>query len=275
MRSARRWTARVLACALIALAPLGGPARASIFSDDEARKAILELRDTLAEYDRQQRERLDALSQRIDELANRVEGLQHGMLDATDRTDAANQEIAKLRGATEELHNDVANEQKREKERYADLDARLRKLEPMEVAVEGRNVQVGRDEQSAYDAAVAQFRANEFRSAIHALDAFVARYPQSVYAPSAQFWLGSSYYAVKDFAAAVSAQSALVERFPDSPHVPEALLNIAASQVELNDRKSARATLARIVKDFPDSEQAKLAKDRMASLGGAKDKKAQ
>jgi tol-pal system protein YbgF len=274
MRAYRHPIVPALACTLAAAGLLCAPARASIFSDDEARKAILELRDTLTEYDHQQKERLDALTQRIDDLANRVEGLQHGMLEATDRTDAAKEEIAKIRGATEELHNEVLNEQKRERERYADLDARLHKLEPSEVSVDGKSVQVAREEQSAYDAAMAEFRANEFRSAIHGLEGFLARYPQSPYAPTAQYWLGSSYYAVKDFSAAVAAQSALVEHFPDSPHVPEALLNLAASQVELNDRKGARATLGRIVKDFPDSDQAKLAKDRLAALGGgARDKK--
>lgn len=275
MRAYRHPHWRVFACALfVAAGLLCGPAHASIFSDDEARKAILELRDTLTEYDHQQKERMDALTQRIDDLANRVEGLQHGMLEQADHTDAANQEIAKVRGATEELRNEILNEQKRDRERYADIDARLRKLEPSEVSVEGRNVQVAREEQAAYDAAMGEFRANEFRNAIHGLEGFLARYPQSVYAPTAQYWLGSSYYAVKDFSSAVAAQSALVEHYPDSPHVPEALLNMAASQVELNDRKGARATLGRIIKDFPDSDQAKLAKERLASLGsGAKEKK--
>jgi len=35
----------------------------------------------------------------------------------------------------------------------------------------------------------------------------------------------------------------------------------------LNDKKSARATLSRIIADFPDSDAAKLAKERLASLG--------
>jgi tol-pal system protein YbgF len=275
MRIAPNPLARSLLCALVALCGLAGianPARAALFSDDEARKAILELRDSLAQSDRQQRERMDALSKRIDELSNRIDAVQHGQLEAADRGDATNQEIAKLRGVTEELHNDVANEQKHERDRYADLDARLRKLEPADISVDGRNAQVGRDEQSAYDIAVAQFRANDFRSAIHALDAFVARYPQSIYAAAAQFWLGSSYYAVKDFSSAIKAQQYLLDHFPDSPRAPEALLNIAACQVELNDRKKARVTLTRITKDYPNTDQARLAQERLATLPAGKDR---
>ena len=59
----------------------------------------------------------------------------------------------------------------------------------------------------------------------------------------------------------------VVDRYPDSPRAPEALLNIAASQIELNDRPKARATLGRIIKDYPDAEAAKLARERLASLG--------
>ncbi len=105
------------------------------------------------------------------------------------------------------------------------------------------------------------------------LDVFVGRYPLSVYAPAAQFWLGSSYYAVKDFPSAINAQKYLIEHFPDSARVPEALLNIAASEVELNDRKSARVTLTRIVKDYPNTEQARLAQERLATLPTGKEKK--
>jgi len=263
----------ILSLLVATLAASVAPARAALFGDEEARKAILELRDSLAESDRQQRERTDALSKRIEALENRIAAIQHGQSETADQHDATMQELAKLRGLTEQLANDVATTQKREHDLYADLDRRMRKLEPVGVTVDGRSGQVDRDEQTAYDAAIALFRANDFRGSINALSAFVARFPQSVYAPAAQFWLGSSYYAVKDFPAAVSAQRILIERFPDSPRVPEALLNIAASQVELNDRKGARATLTRISNDFPDSDAAKLAHDRLAALSAAKEKK--
>jgi tol-pal system protein YbgF len=271
-RQAGAWRAAI-ALALASML-LAHPARAALFGDDEARKAILELRDSISEQDRQQKERIEALTKRIEQLENRIDALQHGLSESADKFDAASVDMSKLRGVAEQLANDVANSQKRERDLYADIDQRLRKLEPTAVTVDGHNAQVDRDEQAAYDTAMSQFRANDYRSAINALSAFVARYPQSVFTSSAQFWLGSSYYAVKDFPNALSAQQALIERFPDSPRIPDALLNIAASQVEMNDRKSARTTLTRITSDFPDSEAAKLARDRLAALPPAgKEKK--
>jgi len=262
-----------LAVFLVAVAAALAPARAALFGDDEARKAILELRDNLTESNRQQRERIDALAKRIDELENRIAAIQHGQSETAEQHDSTTLEISKLRGVTEQLANEVATVQKREHDLYADLDQRLHKLEPSTITVEGRSGQVDREEQAAYDMAMSQFRARDFRSSINSLSAFVARFPQSVYAPAAQFWLGSSYYAIKDFPAAIAAQQSLVERFPDSPRIPEALLNIAASQVELNDRKGARATLTRITNDYPSSDAAKLARDRLASLSLSKEKK--
>jgi len=248
------------------LAGLSAPALA-LFGDEEARKAIVDLRDQVEQLRKEHAARIDTLSQRIDHLDEVVQAIQRGQLAAGGQFDQLNQELAKLRGMLEQLTNDVATLQKRNKDLYSDLDARIKKLEPVGVTVEGKSVQVDRDEQAAYESALALFKANDFRTAVGGLTAFLNRYPQSPYAPSAEFWLGSSYYAIKDYRAAIAAQQTLVDRFPDSPRAPDALLNIASSQIELNDKKAARATLNRVITDFPDSDAAKLAKDRLSSLG--------
>ncbi len=252
--------------ALPLLLGLAAPSHA-LFGDEEARKAIVDLRDHVAELDKQHAARIDELSKRLDQIDNTLQAIQRGQLEAGGQFDALHQELAKLRGLIEQVTNDVATLQKRNKDLYSDLDARIKRLEPSSVTVEGKSVQVERDEQAAYDTAMAQFKSNDFRSAVGGLSAFLARYPQSAYAPAAQFWLGSSYYAIKDYKSAIAAQQTLIDRYPDSPRASDALLNIAASQIELNDRKSARATLNKIIGDFPDTDAAKLAKERLASLG--------
>jgi len=252
--------------ALPLLLGLAAPSHA-LFGDEEARKAIIDLRDHVAELDKQHAARIDELSKRIDQIDNTLQAIQRGQLESGGQFDALHQELAKLRGLIEQVTNDVATLQKRNKDLYSDLDARIKRLEPSSVTVEGKSVQVERDEQAAYDTAMAQFKSNDFRSAVGGLSAFLARYPQSAYAPAAQFWLGSSYYAIKDYKSAIAAQQTLIDRYPDSPRASDALLNIAASQIELNDRKSARATLNKIIGDFPDTDAAKLAKERLASLG--------
>jgi tol-pal system protein YbgF len=241
----------------------------ALFGDEEARKAIVDLREQVAQMQKDDAARIDQLSQRIDRIDTTLQAIQRGQLEAGGQFDQLRQDIAKLRGLLEQVTNDVATLQKRNRDLYSDLDARIKKFEPMPVTVEGKSVQVDRDEQAAYESAMASFKANDFRNAVGGLSSFLARYPQSPYAPAAQFWLGSSYYAIKDYRSAIAAQQTLIDRFPDSPRAGDALLNIAASQIELNDRKSARATLNKILHDFPDSDAAKLAKERLASLGPA------
>ena len=256
----------LLGLLLSLLLGLAAPSQA-LFGDEEARKAIVDLRDQVAQMQKDHAARIDELSQRIDRLDNLLQAIQRGQLEAGGQFEQLQQELAKLRGMVEQVTNDVATLQKRNRDLYSDLDARIKKLEPTSVTIEGKSTQIDRDEQASYDSAMALFKANDFRTAVGGLTAFLNRYPQSPYAASAQFWLGSSYYAIKDYRSAIAAQQALVDRFPDSPKAPDALLNIAASQIELNDKKSARATLSRIIADFPDSDAAKLAKERLASLG--------
>ena len=78
-------------------------------------------------------------------------------------------------------------------------------------------------EQRAYDAALDQFKGNNFAAAITNFVGFVKAYPKSPLAPSAQYWIGNSHFALRDYRAAIVAQRQLVAMFPDSQKVPAAV----------------------------------------------------
>jgi len=246
---------RFIRLAVMALAVLSIPPAHALFGDDEARKAILDLRKQVQDM---QGKGVD-LGGRME----RLEGAQRGSLEIANQLDALRQDIAKLRGQVDQLANELGNAQKRNKDFYTDIDARLKKLEPSSVSVDGRPAMVDRSEQAAFDAAIGQFRSSDFRGAAVSLQSFIVRYPQSAYAAAAYYWLGNSQYQLKDYKGAILSQQTVVDKYGDSTRAPDALLNIAASQIELNDRRSARATLQRIIKDYPDTEAAKLAKERL------------
>jgi tol-pal system protein YbgF len=252
---------RRMTVALVAWAAFASPAHA-LFGDDEARKAILELRAKVAEQDRQLREKDAELATRLD----RLEAANRAQLEFANTIDAQKREIATLRGQVETLTNEVATLQKRNRDLYTDLDARIKAFEPMAATVDGRQATVERSEQAAYDAALTQFRAGDFRGAAAALQSFLARWPKSAFAASANYWLGNSFYGLKDYKAAIAAQQVVIERFPDSPRAPDALLNIAASHVELKDTSRARTALQKILSDYPNTETAKLADERLRAL---------
>lgn len=233
--------------AALCLLPLQAQA---IFGDDEARHAILEIRS-----------RLDAMQREINAKADRTTNLEFN-----NQNEKLRQEIAELRGQIEELTNELANAQRRQKDFYVDLDNRLRKLEPQQVTVDGKEASVGQTEQHDYDAALAHFRAGDYSKAGAAFQEFIRRYPQSAFSPSAQYWLGNTYYAQKDCKNAITTQQAVVKNHADSPKAPDALLNIASCQFELKDRAAARKTLESLVAQYPDAPSAQIAKQRLATL---------
>jgi tol-pal system protein YbgF len=225
------------------------PAQAQLFADDDARKAILELRSRIA-----------ALQT---ELTARVDAAQRAQLDMANTNELLRADIARLRGQVEALTNEVATLQKRNRDLYADLDARLKKFEPAAVTVDGRSATVERSEQAAYDAALAQFRAGDFRNSIAGFQQFIARYPASAYVPAAHYFIGSGYFALKDYKASIAANQQIVDRYKDSARAPEALLSIADSQLQLADKRAANRTLTRVIQEYPSSEAAIIARERL------------
>ena len=121
-------------------------------------------------------------------------------------------------------------------------------------------------EQAAYDGAIDLFRKGQYKEASESFAAFTALYPASQLAPSAQFYLGSSRYALKDFKGAIEQLTSMVQKAPDNARAPDALLVIAGSQIELNNRAGAKTTLQRIVRDYPSAPAAGTAKSRLQLL---------
>jgi tol-pal system protein YbgF len=229
-------------------------ASAGILDDDEARRAILDLRA-----------KVDALSRdvntRIDTKADKA-----ATLDILNQHEQTMQEIARLRGQIEVLANQIATAQKNQKDLYADLDLRIKKLEPRQETVDGQTVEVQPNEKQTYDKAMELFKSRDYKAAAAALQDFVRRYPDSAFAANAQYWLGNAYYAQGDYKSAIAAQQVLVTNYATSPKTPDAMLNIASSYTELKDKKAAKKALQQLVSKFPDSSAAQAAKDRLAAL---------
>jgi tol-pal system protein YbgF len=241
---------KLLALALVCAWPA---AHAGIFDDEEARKAILDLRKEARDGDARLEKSLNDTNTRVDrstlELSNQIQLLR--------------EEIAKLRGALEVQTNELANQQRRNKDLYGDLDARLKTLEPRKVSVDGREASVERTEEAAYNAALDLFKNGDMKGAQTAFAAFLQRYPNSGYAPLATYWQGAAQYGSKDFKGAQSTMTAFVQRFPDSPRVADAWLTIGNAQLDGGDKRSANRTFGKIINEFPNTNAAQQARERL------------
>ena len=251
MRLNFRWTWSQTACVL-ALAACAGAAQAALFEDDEARRAILDLRQRLEQTNKN--------------LSEENAQLRRSLLDLQSQIESLRGDVSQSRGAQESLARDVSEIQQRQKDVAAGVDERLRKFEPTKVSLDGREFLAEPAEKRDYDAAMDIFRKGDFVAAQAALVQFLQRNGKSGYAPSALFWLGNAQYANRSYKESMANFQQMLTLAPGYARAPEALLAISNVQIELKDSKGARKTLEDLIKAHPASEAANTARERIARL---------
>lgn len=234
-----------LAAALLC-ASLG--AQAALFEDDEARRAILDLRQRVETIRTQSAEENAQLRRSLLDLQNQIEQMRG--------------DLARMTGQNEQLTKSLSEMQQRQTE----VDNQLKKNEPSKVTIDGREFNADPREKADFDAALGIFRAGQFAQAQTAFADFVKRYPQSGYNASALFWLGNAQYATRNYNEAIANFRSMLSLAPDHAKAPEAVLSIANCQIELKDTKAARRTLEDLTKAYPQSEAAQAGRERLSRL---------
>lgn len=259
-----RWRGLAL-CLAVCHAALFTPltAQAGLFDDDEARRAILEMRQ-------QRKQDAESADARLQALSAQVEQLRRSLLDMNAQIELLRSEVASQRGSVEVLQRDASELQRKQKDTQALFDERVRKLEPQTLTVDGKTFQADADEKRAFEEAIARLRAADFPGGVTALNTFLKRYPQTGYFESAHYWLGNAHYGQREYKEAIRAFRTLVDRAPDHQRTPEALLSIANCQTELKDNDAARRTLEQLVRQYPQTEAAQAARDRLLLLAPGK-----
>jgi tol-pal system protein YbgF len=274
--------AGVLALTAAAALGVGVSARADLFGDDQARQAILDLR-----------RRVDQIVLSQNRLIDENAQLRRSLLELQQQIDSVKGDLARQRGQSEQSVQQLTDLQKQ----LADLQRQVGPPPdaPQNSASDGQSGDavapppqpqqesapsvasqsaaepppaptVNPREKQDYDAALTQFRGGNFTAAQTSFASFIKRYPHSVLAPAALFWLGNAQYATRNYKEAVSNFRTLLGVAPRHDKAPEALLSIANCQMELKDQKAARTTLQQLVKTYPKSEAASAARERLAKM---------
>ena len=263
---------------VVALVLVCGSATAGLFDDEEARRAILDLRQKLEaqrlESDQKLSDQIRRSTERLSERsAEEHAQMRRSLLELQGQIDGLRTEMANLRGQNEQairdnqvLQKQLADVQRQQKDAAMALEDRVKKFEPMKVTVDGKEFMADPTEKRDFESALTTFRKGDFAQAQPAFVDFLKRYPQSGYAPSSLFWLGNAQYATKDYKEAVVNFRSLLAQAPDHVRAPEAVLSIANCQIELKDTRGARKTLEDLGKAYPQSEAAVAAKDRLTRL---------
>jgi tol-pal system protein YbgF len=228
-------------------------AQAGVFDDDEARRALAELKvKSEARFDQQGKSQLD--------LANQL----------SRQTD----EIARLRGQLETLNFELETAKKRQQDFYLDLDSRLRKFEGMAGAdnngntaaeVSGGNSPAADPaaENQTYENALNQFKSGKYKEAGASFAIFVQKYPDSSLAPNAQYWLGNAWYAQRNCGKAIEAHNVVTSKYASTAKAPDAWLAIATCQQEMGNAAAAKRSLETVLNKYPSAPAADTAQQRL------------
>lgn len=251
---------RVLRPVAMAAIGLGSSwaAHAALFGDDEARTAILQLRQQRAQDLEAEAAKLKAMSAQIDQLSR-------SLLDINAQLEQLRGDLARQTGQNEVLVRDVADVQRRQKDLQQGIDARVSKLEPQAVSIDGKTIQVDQDEKREFEEALAKMRQADFSGGLNAFNAFLKKYPATGYHESALYWIGNARYGLRDYKEAITAFRQLLTEAPQHMRAPEALLSISNCHTEIKETKAARKALDELVKNYPDSEAAQVARERLAA----------
>ena len=288
--------------ALVSLGLGASTSQAALFEDDEARRAILELRQRLETQRQAQiqsseqtlQKSLDQAQKQIDLLRKQLEGdsaqsKQDGRqaaLQLQSQIEALKQDVAGLRGEREQLLRDISLLQRAQKEAALEIEDRFQKLSELlakressaavieeeakvnkvTVLVDGFEFLADPEEKRDFEAAFVLFRKGDFSAAAKEFGQFVKTYSVSGYKPSALYWLGSAKFARRDFNEAIAHLRSVVTDFPNHARAPEAMLTMGNAHIEIKQPKEARKTFNELLKLYPSTEAAAAAKDRLAQL---------
>jgi tol-pal system protein YbgF len=279
-------------------------AQAALFEDEEARRAILDLRQRLENQRQTQlqsaeqtlQKSLDQSQKQFEILRKQVEvdinqskqDNRQAVLQLQAQIETLKQDIASLRGEREQLLREITLLQRAQKDTNVEIEERFQKINgqlakqeatppspvkeeapkssKVNVQVDGFEFLADPDEKRDFEAAFVLFRKGDFAAAAKEFAQFVRVYSASGYKPSALYWLGSAKFARRDFNEAIAQLKGLANDFPNHARTPEAMLTIGNAQLEIKQAKEARKTFNELLKLYPTTEAAAAAKDRLAQI---------
>ncbi|MBW8078222.1 MAG: tol-pal system protein YbgF [Gallionella sp.] len=230
------------------------PARAGLFSDDEARQQV---------------QKLEARVLKLEPLEDAIKQQTKSLLDLQSQLDDLKTQLRDLRGQNEELAHGLQDAEKREKDFYVDLDTRVRHFESTDTTASGAaNGAVDPSdpalEDRAFEAAYAWVKTGNSGNALKALQDFIGKYPDSVHMPNALYWLAVTQYALKDSKSALQSYQTLLSAYPSAPRAADAMLNMAVCQQDLKQHAAAQKTLKQLIAKYPNSAAADKAHKLLA-----------
>jgi tol-pal system protein YbgF len=220
---------------------------------------------------------------KLEELESRLESIERviqnqSLVNMSQQLGTLERRVDELQGSAEEIQYSASMTSDRQRQLYADLDARIQGLETAVRAGGSQNVLdggslspgqlpvPGGSDRDNYQAAFELLKEQRYEPAALAFQQFLVSYPNSELADNAQYWLAESYYVTQQFEQALSSFKSVIDDHPRSRKVPDALLKMGYCNYELERWGDARAALGRVQADYPETTAARLAEQRLKRM---------
>jgi tol-pal system protein YbgF len=220
----------------------------ALFEDNEARKAILDLRN----------------EQKL--LRGELNQLRSSLLGLQTQIELTKQAAKNNQGQLTQLERNLNILVQTVERIELDFDTRLRQLEPIQIDIEGVQVFMSRKEKETFDGILKSLESADYQQAKNALLTFNKDYPESAYHADSLFWLGNVDYVLENYNSSINNFTRLVEAYPQYSRTPEAMLGIANAQLQSEKPVEAKKTLLHLLEKYPDTHLTDIAKKRLADI---------
>ncbi|MCH7502427.1 MAG: tol-pal system protein YbgF [Proteobacteria bacterium] len=219
---------------------------------------------------------------KLSELERRLQAVERviqnqSLVNMSQQVAALERRVDELQGGAEILEHDASTMAERQRDLYADLDARIQELES---GLQAHNVSVldggelspgqlpvpGGSDRDNYQAAFELLKEQRYEQAAMAFKQFLVTYADSELADNAQYWLAESYYVTQKFNNALAAFAVVIDEYPRSRKVPDALLKVGYCNYELERWNAARGALAKVQSNYPETTASRLAGQRLKRM---------
>jgi tol-pal system protein YbgF len=192
---------------------------------------------------------------KLDELSRQIEALQAKLDDTNRRLAELSQQIAATQGDLSRINPGAA------------MSPSVGTPRPNVKPGSAPSAGGGTSPQQLYDTAYGDYTKGRYELAIAGFLEYIDRYPSTDLSDNAQYWIGESHFSERKFDEAIRDFDTLLKRWPQSDKAAAALLKKGLALQELNRRPEAIVALQYVIHEYPGSDEARLARQRLSSLG--------
>ncbi|PKG57603.1 tol-pal system protein YbgF [Shewanella sp. Choline-02u-19] len=206
---------------------------------------------------------------RVARLERIVKAKQQTEFAMQQRLETLQQEVLDLRGLSEQQSYQIEQMLQRQRQLYEDI-ANISSKPAVPIVASSNSSSTASSslgETASYEQAVnLVLKEKKYEAAIPAFAQFIEKYPNSSYAPNANYWLGQLLYNKSEFVSAAKAFTTVVDKFKDSGKRGESLVKLGMISEKTGDKAKAKAYYQKVVKEYANSAAARIAQQQLSAL---------